>query len=90
MYILPDPVAGVHRLYGVGPDVQANTVFTQYKECSFGTQDIQLTTSGNGVQNGVVDVNAPVDIASCNILGDCQQHIIIAATEFQLGIISTL
>jgi hypothetical protein len=73
------------RVYGVGPDAQANTVFTQYKKCSFGAQDIQPTTSGNGVQNGVVDVRAPINIASCNILGDCQQQI-IAATESQLGL----
>jgi hypothetical protein len=75
------------RMYGVGPDAQANTVFTQYKKCSFGAQDIQATTSGRGVQNGVVDVNANIDIASCNILGDCQDQI-IAATESQLGISS--
>ncbi len=55
------------RVYGVGPDAQVNTVFTQYKKCSFGAQDIQPTTSGNGVQNGVVDVNAPIDIAACSI-----------------------
>jgi hypothetical protein len=73
------------RMYGVGPDAQANTVFTQYKKCSFGAQNIQPTTSGNGVQNGVVDVNAPINIASCNILGDCQDQI-IAVTERQLGI----
>jgi hypothetical protein len=29
------------------------------------------------------DVNAPINIASCNILGDCQDQI-IAATESQL------
>jgi hypothetical protein len=73
------------RVYGVGPDAQANTVFTQYKKCSFGAQDIQPTTLGNGVQNGVVDVNTDINIASCNILGDCQDQI-IAATERQLGI----
>jgi hypothetical protein len=75
------------RVYGVGPNAQDNTVFTQYKKCSFGAQDIQATTSGNGVQNGVVDVNANINIASCNILGDCQDQI-IAATERQLGISS--
>jgi hypothetical protein len=73
------------RVVGVGPDAQTDTVFTQYKKCSFGTQDIQPATAGNGVQSGVVDVNAPIDIASCNILGDCQDQI-IAATERQLGI----
>jgi hypothetical protein len=73
------------RVFGVGTDAQANTVFTQYKKCSFGAQDIQPATAGNGVQSGVVDVNAPIDIASCNILGDCQNQI-IAATELQLGI----
>jgi hypothetical protein len=73
------------RVFGVGGDAEDNTVFTQYKKCSFGAQDIQPATSGNGVQSGVVDVNAPIDIASCNILGDCQDQI-IAATERQLGI----
>jgi hypothetical protein len=73
------------RVYAVGPDAQANTVFTQYKKCSFGAQDIQPATSGTGVQNGVVDIKAPIAIASCNILGDCQDQI-IAATERQLGI----
>jgi hypothetical protein len=73
------------RVFGVGPDAQDNTVFTQYKKCSFGAQDIQPATTGNGVQSGVVNVNAPIDIASCNILGDCQDQI-IAATELQLGI----
>jgi hypothetical protein len=73
------------RVYGVGPDAQANTALTQFKKCSFGAQDIQATTSGNGVQNGVVDVNADINLASCNILGDCQQQI-IAATESQLDI----
>jgi hypothetical protein len=28
------------RVFGVGPDAQANTVFTQYKECSCDAQDI--------------------------------------------------
>jgi hypothetical protein len=65
--------------------VQDNTEFTQYKKCSFGVQHIQLATSGNGVQNGVVSVNAPMEISSCSILGDCQDEI-IAATERQLGI----
>jgi hypothetical protein len=73
------------RVYGVGPDAQANTVFTQFKKCSLGAQDIQNATSGNGVQDGVVDVTADIDIASCSILGDCQDQI-IAATERQLGI----
>jgi hypothetical protein len=73
------------RVFGVGPDAQDNTVFTQYKKCSFGALDIQPATSGNGVRSGVVDVNAPIDIASCNILGDCQYQV-IAATERQLNI----
>jgi hypothetical protein len=73
------------RLFGVGPEAQDNTVFTQYKKCSFGAQDIQPATEGNGVENGVVEVTAPIDIASCNILGDCQQTI-IAATERTLGL----
>jgi hypothetical protein len=73
------------RVFGVGGDAEGNTVFTQYKKCSFGAQDIQPATSGRGVQSGVVDVYAPIDIASCNILGDCQAQI-IAATEQQLNI----
>jgi hypothetical protein len=73
------------RVYGVGPDAQNNTVWSQYKKCSFGALDVQPTTAGNGVQSGVVDVNANIDIATCNILGDCQDQI-IAATELQLGI----
>jgi hypothetical protein len=48
------PTSGV---YGVGPDAQANTVLTQYKKCSFGAHPAR--NAGNGVQNGVVDVNAP-------------------------------
>jgi hypothetical protein len=52
------------RVFGVGPDAEAGTVFTQYKKCSFGAQDIQPATAGIGVQSGVVD------IASCDILGD--------------------
>ncbi len=51
------------RVFGVGGDAEDNTVFTQYKKCSFGAQDIQPATSGNGMQSGVVDVNAPIDIA---------------------------
>jgi hypothetical protein len=39
------------RVFGVGPDAQDNTVFTQYKKCSFGAQDIQPATEGNGVVN---------------------------------------
>jgi hypothetical protein len=73
------------RIFGEGDDAQENTVFTQYKKCSFGAQDIQPATAGNGVQSGVVEVNADIDIASCNILGDCQEEI-LAATELQLGI----
>jgi hypothetical protein len=73
------------RVYGVGPDAQINTVFSQYKQCSFGAQDIQPTTLGSGVQQGVIDVSANIDVRSCNILGDCQDQI-IAATERQLGI----
>jgi hypothetical protein len=73
------------RVFGIGPDAEANTVFTQYKKCSFGAQDIQPATEGNGVESGVVEVTAPIDIASCDILGDCQQTI-IAATERKLGL----
>jgi hypothetical protein len=73
------------RVFGIGPDAQVNTAFTQYKKCSFGAQDIQPATEGNGVDNGVVTVTANIDIASCDILGDCQQTI-IRATERQLGL----
>jgi hypothetical protein len=76
---------GTRRGSLIGPDAQANTVFTQYRKCSFGAQEIRPATAGNGVQSGVVDVNVPIYIASCNILGDCQYQI-IAATELQLGI----
>jgi hypothetical protein len=72
------------RVHGTGPDAQANTVLTQFKKCSFGAQDIQ-TATGNGVENGVVDVNVNIETASCNILGECQDQI-IAATESQLRI----
>jgi hypothetical protein len=68
-------------VYGVGPDAQANTALTQFKKCSFGAQDIQAT-HGNGVQNGVVDVNADINIARATSRIATQ---IIAATESQLA-----
>jgi hypothetical protein len=59
-------------VYGVGPCPGA-TRLTQFKKCSFGAQDIQANVRVMGVQ--VVDVNADINIASCNILGDCQDRL---------------
>ncbi len=33
------------RVFGEGDDAQENTVFTQYKKCSFGAQDSQPATA---------------------------------------------